>query len=265
MSQLDLGLVIGPQGPQGPEGPAGPQGPQGEQAPVINDLTTGGTNVALSAEQGKVLAAGLSGKLSVPQPIPARTDLNAVTTPGMYYYDGETLPNMPGADNAFSLLVETIGSYGARGRKQTYTPWHQNVTYTRIFSGDTADPWSQWVQLAAAASPWMYDLPLAEGFSGYAKYSIDPFDRVLIMLQGIQKTDASVLGNGVAEMIGTIPVGYRPAAGINTTAIATDTVGSPIYGIYQLWVDPDGGVRCYAQTGVQATMLRGFLVFQAQN
>ena len=79
MPQLDLGLVVGPAGPQGiqgpegpqgpagpqgptgetgpqgPEGPAGPQGPQGVQAPVINDLTTGGVSDALSAEMGKQL------------------------------------------------------------------------------------------------------------------------------------------------------------------------------------------------------------------
>lgn len=55
MPQLDLGLVIGPQGPQGPEGPAGPQGPQGpqgEQSKVVNDLTTGGVDAALSAQMG---------------------------------------------------------------------------------------------------------------------------------------------------------------------------------------------------------------------
>ena len=214
MPQLDLGLVIGPQGPQGPEGPAGPQGPQGEQAPVINDLTTGGTNVALSAEQGKVLAAGLSGKLSVPQPIPARTDLNAVTAPGMYYYDGETLPNMPGADNAFSLLVETIGSYGARGRKQTYTPWHQNVTYTRIFSGGTADPWSQWVQLAAAASPWVYDLPVAEGLGGwwYGSKYFKTQENVVTLNVNVSTLDG-VPVTGVTP-IGTLPVGFRPLSSI---------------------------------------------------
>ena len=81
MPQIDLGQVVGPQGPigpvgpagpqgptgpqgpegptgpQGPEGPAGPQGPQGIQAPVINDLTTGGVDDALSAEMGKTLQA----------------------------------------------------------------------------------------------------------------------------------------------------------------------------------------------------------------
>lgn len=42
----------GPQGPEGPAGPQGPQGPQGEQAKVVNDLTTGGADAALSAQMG---------------------------------------------------------------------------------------------------------------------------------------------------------------------------------------------------------------------
>lgn len=63
---------VGPQGepgPAGPQGEPGPQGPQGEPGPqgtsgfsgaaedleVVNDLKTGGTNAALSAEMGVVL------------------------------------------------------------------------------------------------------------------------------------------------------------------------------------------------------------------
>ena len=57
---------VGPQGepgPAGPQGEPGPQGPQGtsgfsgaaEDLEVINDLTTGGTTAALSAEMGKEL------------------------------------------------------------------------------------------------------------------------------------------------------------------------------------------------------------------
>ena len=52
---------VGPQGPQGEVGPQGPQGPQGEPGPsvtVVNDLTTGGADKALSAEMGKIV--GLS-------------------------------------------------------------------------------------------------------------------------------------------------------------------------------------------------------------
>lgn len=54
---------VGPQGPIGPQGevgPQGPQGPQGEKVPVVNDLTTGGADKALSAEMGKLLGAKLA-------------------------------------------------------------------------------------------------------------------------------------------------------------------------------------------------------------
>lgn len=43
-------------GPQGPQGEPGPQGPQGETVSVVNDLTTGGSDKALSAEMGKYIA-----------------------------------------------------------------------------------------------------------------------------------------------------------------------------------------------------------------
>ena len=260
MPQLDLGLVIGPQGPQGPEGPAGPQGPQGEQAPVINDLTTGGTNVALSAEQGKVLAAGLSGKLSVPQPILPGTDLNAVTTPGMYYHDGENLPNMPGSDKAFSLLVETIGSYGARGRKQTYTPWHQNVTYTRIFSGDTAAPWSQWVQLAAAASPLMYDLPLAEGLGvwGYGCKYFKTQENVVTLNVNVAVLNGTTV-TGLTS-IGRLPVGFRPLSSIIVPTFCNSGSGG---GTGFMTCDGAGAVSI--SSAVNWSIAHASLTFLAQN
>lgn len=57
----------GLQGPKGEKGDVGPQGPQGPAVSVVNDLTTGGTTEALSAEQGKALKAlidSLTGKLT---------------------------------------------------------------------------------------------------------------------------------------------------------------------------------------------------------
>lgn len=178
---------------------------------VLNgDVTLTGDDIKTSAEDDTSVSTALSNKLSVPQIILPGTDLNAVTTPGMYYYDGETLPNTPGTDNAFSLLVETIGSYGARGRKQTYTPWNQNVTYTRIFSGDTAAPWSQWVQLAAAASPGVYDLPVAEGLGGwgYGSKYFKTQENVVTLNVNVSILDG-VPVTGVTP-IGTLPVGFRP-------------------------------------------------------
>lgn len=284
MPQLDLGLVVGPAGPQGiqgpegpqgpagpqgptgetgpqgPEGPAGPQGPQGVQAPVINDLTTGGTNVALSAEQGKVLAAGLSGKLSVPQPIPARTDLNAVTAPGMYYYDGEPLPNTPDGIPAFSLLVETIGSYGVRGRKQTYTPWNQNVTYTRILSGDTAAPWSQWVQLVTATSPRVYDLPVAEGLGGWgygSKYFKTQENVVTLNVNVSVLNGTTVTG---LTSIGRLPVGFRP---LNSIIVPTFCNSGSGGGTGFMTCDGAGAVSIYS--AVNWYSAHASLTFLAQN
>lgn len=47
----------GATGQQGPKGDKGDVGPQGPAVSVVNDLTTGGTTEALSAEQGKALKA----------------------------------------------------------------------------------------------------------------------------------------------------------------------------------------------------------------
>lgn len=50
----------GPEGPTGPTGPAGPQGPKGKDGTnasvsIVNNLTDGGVDKVLSAEQGKIL------------------------------------------------------------------------------------------------------------------------------------------------------------------------------------------------------------------
>ena len=49
--------ATGPQGPMGPQGPIGAQGPMPD---LINDLVTGGTTAALTAEQGKLLSTSIS-------------------------------------------------------------------------------------------------------------------------------------------------------------------------------------------------------------
>lgn len=45
----------GPQGVKGDKGDKGETGPQGPAVALVNDLTTGGTTKALTAEQGKAL------------------------------------------------------------------------------------------------------------------------------------------------------------------------------------------------------------------
>ena len=196
---------------------------------VLNgDVTLTGDDIKTSAKDDTSVSTALSNKVSVPQPILPGTDLNTVTAPGMYYYDGLVLPNTPDGIPAFSLLVETIGSYGAQGRKQTYTPWHQNVTYTRIFSGDTAAPWSQWVQLAAAASPQVYALPVKEGLGGweYGNQYFKTQENVVTLNVNVSILD-SVPVTGVTP-IGTLPVGFRPLSSIIVPAFCNtgDAIGT---------------------------------------
>ena len=104
-----------------------------------------------------------------------------------------------------------------------------------------------------------------EGLTGYAVYSKDPYGKVLVTLQDIKQNDSSVFGSSNPETIGVLPIGYLPFTKINTTAVAVSAQGTPVYGIYQLWVEGDGSIRCYTQEGVQATMLRGILLFQSKS
>ena len=164
--------------------------------------------------------------------------------------------------------VPAVGWYhgflevGQSGRRLTLTESAgSNRTWINVTS---SNQWTGWKLQALATPPREYDLPLADGITGYAKYSKDQFGQVLITLQEIQKSDGSKLGNINIETLGALPVGYRPCRGINTAAVATNIEGVPIHGIYQLWIDESGAVKCYGQDGVEATMLRGILIFQAQ-
>ena len=67
--------------------------------------------------------------------------------------------------------------------------------------------WVDWQQVAIAAPPQEFDLPLADGWSGWAKYSKDQFGRVLVYGL-VAKSTALISG----DVIGTFPEGFRPSA-----------------------------------------------------
>ena len=228
---------------------------------VLNgDVTLTGDDIKTSAEDDTPVSTALSNKVSVPQPILPGTDLNTVTAPGMYYYDGLVLPNTPDGIPAFSLLVETIGSYGAQGRKQTYTPWHQNITYTRIFSGDTAAPWSQWVQLAAAASPQVYALPVEEGLGvwGYGNRYFKTQENVVTRNVNVAFLNGTTV-TGLTS-IGRLPVGFRPLSSIIVPAFCNSGSG---VGTGFMTCDGAGAVSIYS--AVNWSVAHASLTFLAQN
>ena len=123
--------------------------------------------------------------------------------------------------------------------------------------------WLGWIPIATATPPQEFDLPLAEGFTGYAKYSKDQFGRVLVMLQDIARSDGAALAVNEITVISTIPAGFRPHRDIYLNGVATGTLGSPILGTYQIWVYATGQVCCLAESGISPMWLRGELWYAA--
>lgn len=92
-----------------------------------------------------------------------------------------------------------------------------------------------WYKVATATPPQEYDLPLAEGWSGTAKYYKTQVDVCVVFLD-ISK--ASVIATG--EHIATMPMGYRPSytkmspasifAPSGSTTIGVSTDGSILLG-----------------------------------
>ena len=164
MPQLDLGLVIGPQGPQGPEGPAGPQGPQGpqgEQSKVVNDLTTGGVDAALSAQmgvelEGKKADVDLS---NLPSPQMALVNLGAGVRPNLLIN-----PCFVGGGTGWGVFPINQRGKTSYGASYGFDRWGMNGGTVTL--GPTGVTWSGDYVL----SQRMYGLNLADGKTRTVSY-----------------------------------------------------------------------------------------------
>ena len=86
--------------------------------------------------------------------------------------------------------------------------WAWLHTSNRVWHAEfTNDVLSPWREVAFCIPPQEYRLPLAEGWSGWAKYSKDQFGRVLVYGL-VAKSTALISG----DVIGTFPEGFRPSA-----------------------------------------------------
>lgn len=119
----------------------------------------------------------------------------------------------------------------------------------RLYSED----WTEWVQTPTCTPPQEFDLPLAEGVSGLAKYSKDQFGRV--QLRGW------VTGATANSVVATLPSGFRPASGAHfIQAISSSTQN----GIARVVVRTDGTVYIeFPQNGALASGLSLQLSFAA--
>ncbi|WP_407420669.1 pyocin knob domain-containing protein [Methanobrevibacter sp.] len=131
---------------------------------LVNDLTTGGTDKALTAEQGKVLNTELTNRFKtriLNGTESEHNNLNKYITPGFYYNKDNTettyIDNLPNnTRKAFTLLVENqTNGYGV---KQTLTFYNTSdpQTFVRIgaYNATETTGWGAWKEIA-----WTSDIP----------------------------------------------------------------------------------------------------------
>ena len=181
-----------------------------------SDVT--GDTIPTSASDPTTISSQLSNRLRTPVEIPAYANLNDYTTAGMFYNPGTAQavlnipPNM--LSGSFSLLVEPNGAYG-NGCKQTITDNNQGITDTRVMSDVAPGHWSEWKTLATATPPQEFDLPLAEGWSGTAKY-FKTQENICVLSLSVTKNDAFEIN----DLISTLPADCAPAYSMSRPASA---------------------------------------------
>ena len=95
--------------------------------------------------------------------------------------------------------------------------------------------WNDWRQIATATPPQVYDLPLAEGWSGIAKYYKSQENICVVELDILKSSTIES-----AEVLATLPEGFRPSyhrmqpvitySPHGSTTIGVDTTGSISFG-----------------------------------
>ena len=175
--------------------------------------------------------------MNVPTALPSDTDLNTVTTPGLYYCDGAVGANKADSANAFSLLVESTGAWGNQGRKQTYTAYDTGKTYVRVITGNVGDVWTDWMPYATATPPQKYSLPLAEGWVrvNSAEYWRTQEGLVVVVFR-VAREDKQSLSPG-NHQVATLPAGFRPVGYYpnGVSKIFGGTTGN-------VWIDEAGAI-----------------------
>ena len=164
-----------------------------------------GEDIPTSASDPTSISSQLSNRLRIPVDISIGSDLDNIKSAGMYFCGAaqdvsNTSPN-PNGETAFALMVEKTYALGV---KQTLSWYYSEGAYYRTFDGSA---WHDWIPLATATPPQEFNLPLADGWSGWAKYSKDQFGRVLVYGL-VAKSTALISG----DVIGTLPEGFRPSA-----------------------------------------------------
>lgn len=115
--------------------------------------------------------------------------------------------------------------------------------------------WGDWQQVQTSDAPEVYTFPAAAGISGDSQYCKTQDGMVLLFIDALNTSEFSD-----QDLIGTMPVGFRPANNVYTAVAATESDGGYVQ-FAELGVDPDGDVTVYMSAS--KPRLRGFIMFPA--
>ena len=126
----------------------------------------------------------------------------------------EGFPDLPRIDWAYQAEIRWLGSISVRIKRML-----SNAEIYEREVNPTGDGWmGDWVQIATATPPAVYDLPLAAGMSR------DCPTRYWKTQEGIVFLSGSVVcqnGNFTNQLIAALPEGFRPANELFTPATIT--------------------------------------------
>lgn len=223
------------------------------------------TTTTVAAELAE-LSSQLSNRLRTPIEIPKYTNLNAVKTPGMYYcgaaMESPNIPPNPLGEGAFSLLVESTYTAGV---SQTLTWYVSGKTHKRLCTNTNDDEWIDWVPIATAMPPQIFDLPLTEDMQpfpnyGSNKYWKNQFNEVTLTIS-VTKTDMYTNDIDNGSVICYLPAGFRPAQAVGGSAYAMQYAETKFPAF--IVVNPDGSVRIFQAQEVKCSMVVASISFVA--
>lgn len=95
--------------------------------------------------------------------------------------------------------------------------------------------WSKWKRFSTATPPQEYDLPLAQGVVGTAKYFKTQEDIIHITLSAVEKSQWNS-----GDLISNLPEGFRPASDLWYCAAVGD--GTSVIGTCDIKIQSNGAI-----------------------
>ena len=187
-------------------------------------------------------------------------DFNNANTNGMYHIiNCQSLKNKPPTiENVGNLIVMSGTENNSLSKVQYFIPFNNTGFYMRT-RGYGLDEWMEWKEIATTTKTDI-SFPFTGSYmsrGGYvSKVTKDAMGLVTINVT-FQINDGSTLLPQGNNIIGTLPVGYRPqgiVAGVGSTAFGGNMVN------VRVTVGSDGVVTCTTGNGYTGSNVIGFSI-----